>query len=227
MLLYPSHHGCDRGQLDLVIHRLRVLLVHLHRATTMWASLGLGKHDVVRVGCSGPPPPARPTLASRRVLIRGPGRRFASGYVREAHSNCGHPCAARALWLRAPSSRACRRCTSAHSAAMSASFSGSDKRSSSGSLFMAALSGPYGQRSRDSLRGLNQLQKYHGNQHRHQIGCVHWKQKPVARLFGSPAPCVTATRASEPTTPILGLGKKRSYSTHADKSGASIVGVER
>ena len=91
-------------------------------------------------GCSGLPPPARPTLDSRRVPGRGPDARFGFGV-----------CAGGTLELRASLRGACalassaaswvfRRCTSAQSATMRASFSGSDKRSSLGSWSMAALS---------------------------------------------------------------------------------------
>ena len=48
--------GCDRRQLDLVIHRMGMLLVGLYRAPTMWAGFGLGDDDLVRFRMQRPAP---------------------------------------------------------------------------------------------------------------------------------------------------------------------------
>src|SRR5882724_13246873 len=56
MLLHPGDNGLDRRQLDLVIHRMGMLLVGLYRAPTMWAGFGLGDDDLVRFRMQRPAP---------------------------------------------------------------------------------------------------------------------------------------------------------------------------
>src|SRR5216684_2442546 len=91
-------------------------------------------------GCSGLPPPARPTLAARCVPVRGPGGTFVlwgreGGTLELCASLTGSCCLASKA-----ARRALRRCTSAHNAAMSASFSCSESRVRSGKLSMLSLS---------------------------------------------------------------------------------------
>src|SRR5216684_2042934 len=91
-------------------------------------------------GCSGLPPPARPTLAARCVPVRGPGGTFVL-WVREGGTLelCASLTGSCCLASKA-ARRALRRCTSAHNAAMSASFSCSESRVRSGKLSMLSLS---------------------------------------------------------------------------------------
>ena len=89
-------------------------------------------------GCSRLPPPARPTLASRRVPVQGPVGRFAFGLCEGGTLEWWVSFRGSGNVASSAASRACRRCTSAHNAAMSASFSDSDKRASSGRLSMAS-----------------------------------------------------------------------------------------
>src|SRR5713101_7300397 len=91
-------------------------------------------------GCSGLPPPARPTLAARCVPVRGPGGTFVL-WVREGGTLelCASLTGSCCLASKA-ARRALRRCTSAHNAAMSASLSCSDSRVRSGKLSMLSLS---------------------------------------------------------------------------------------
>ena len=108
-------------------------------------------------GCRGLPPPARPTLASRRVLVRVPEGRFGLGVCEggtlelwaSLRGSCGLASSA-ASW-------AFRHCTSAHNAVMRASFSDSDKRSSSGSLSMAPLSCSHRAEVKRFYEGVEQL----------------------------------------------------------------------
>ena len=67
MLLHPGHDGPDRWQLDLIIDRMQMLLVGLHRAPTMGAGLGLGDEDLVGIRMQGPATPSTPDtgLATR------------------------------------------------------------------------------------------------------------------------------------------------------------------
>src|SRR5712692_1245377 len=91
-------------------------------------------------GCSGLPPPARPTLAARCVPVRGPGGTFVL-WVREGGTLelCASLTGSCCLASKA-ARRALRRCTSAHNAAMSASLSCSESRVRSGKLSMLSLS---------------------------------------------------------------------------------------
>src|SRR2546428_5876010 len=91
-------------------------------------------------GCSGLPPPARLTLASRCVHVRGPGGTFVlwvreGGTLELCASLTGACCLASKVARRA---RRC--CTSAHNATMSASFSCSEHCARSGKLSMLSLS---------------------------------------------------------------------------------------
>jgi hypothetical protein len=53
MLFHPGDDGLDWRQLDLVIHRMGMLLVGLHRAPTMRTDLGLGDAHLVGVEVQG------------------------------------------------------------------------------------------------------------------------------------------------------------------------------
>jgi hypothetical protein len=108
-------------------------------------------------GCSGLPPPARPTLASRRLPIRGGVGRFASGLCEGGTLELWASFRGSAGLASSAATRAFSRCTSAHNAVMSASFSGSDKRSSSGGVSMAALSGPQREEVKSLFEGIEQL----------------------------------------------------------------------
>src|SRR6266704_3386579 len=91
-------------------------------------------------GCRGLPPPARPTLAARCVPGRGPGGTFVlwvrEGGTLELWASLTGSCCLASKAAR----RARRRSTSAHNAAMSASFSCSESRVRSGKLSMLSLS---------------------------------------------------------------------------------------
>src|SRR5215475_8659223 len=105
------------------------------------------------------PPPARPTLASRRVPLGGLVGRFGLGVCEggtlewwaSLRGSCGVASSA--------ASRAFRRCTSVHKAVMRASFSTSDKRSSSGSLSMAPLSWSQRAAVKNFSEGVEQLRE--------------------------------------------------------------------
>src|SRR5215475_10720885 len=107
------------------------------------------------------PPPARPTLASRRVPLGGLVGRFGLGVCEggtlewwaSLRGSCGVASSA--------ASRAFRRCTSVHKAVMSASFSDSDKRSSSGRLSMAPLSWSQRAAVKKFYEGVEQLHVKH------------------------------------------------------------------
>ena len=157
MLLHPGDDGLDRGN---------SILSYTAWGCCSWACTAPPQCGQILAwammtwsgsGCRGLPPPARPTLASRRGLVRGPGGRFAFGVCEggtlelwaSLRGSCGLASSA-ASW-------AFRRCTSAHSAIMRASFSSSDKRSSSGSLSMAALSGSQRAEVKKFYEGVEQL----------------------------------------------------------------------
>ena len=159
MLLHPGDKGRDRRQLNRVIPCM---------GGCAWASTAPPQCGQVLAwammtwsgsGCRGRPPPARPTLASRRVPVRGPLERCAFGvcaggthaWWASLRGACGLASSA--------SSRAFSRCTSTHHAAMSASFSDSERRPSSGSLSMAALSSSPREKVKRCEAGVEQLPK--------------------------------------------------------------------
>jgi hypothetical protein len=105
---------------------LQMLRLHQHHAPSMRAGLGRGHEDLVRGQVQ------RPTATrTDHTGLAARSRPRAWGAVRLRGLRGGHAGAA------SVASRAFRRCTSAHSAVMRASFSGSDKRSRAGSLSMA------------------------------------------------------------------------------------------
>src|SRR5262245_12248305 len=106
-------------------------------------------------GCRGLPPPARPTLASRRV--HGLGGRFAFGVCEGGTLELWASLRGACALASKVASRAFSACTSAHRATMRASFSGSDKRSSSGSLSMAVLWGSGRAEVKKVSEGVEQL----------------------------------------------------------------------
>jgi hypothetical protein len=80
LLLHSGHDGLDRWELDLVIHRMGLLLVGLHCAATMRTGLRLGHADLVRLRVQWPAPSStahtglatRPrTWACGEVRLRG------------------------------------------------------------------------------------------------------------------------------------------------------------